>query len=518
MNILRMIAAAMTISAAALAVSCKDTAIKDLPVNVTLDRESVKMSVGDELRLNVSVSPEGTATEWSSDNPGVASVDDGGLVSAISEGSATIEVKAGDRTAECRVTVIAAQVQSVTLDNEYIEIKVGETATLTAEILPEAAAGTVCEWESSAPAIASVDGNGNVKGLTPGTATVTVTAGGKSDQCLVTVDAIDVESVRLDVSNIDIYIGETARLNATVLPENATDKSLEWSSSDEKVVTVDNEGNIYGVAAGEAVITVKSALATDQCNVRVLYPESSEVMVGDYYYSDGSFSSNPDASKTVVGIVFWTGDPTAMDPALKADHPECTHGLVVSATGEVVRTPWQENFQAYGKTVGEWGTANTSYLTTVSGYDGSEPDYLNKIMGYNNTRLIEEFNAAPENSEWKVDAIEYLKDFRDSNAAPAATSGWYLPSAKEVSILCSGDYEGNIWDIYGESSMRDLLNSKIADIEGGQQLDGYDYYWSSTEVDAWNTYVVYFNNGAVYANYLKNSVDVVIRTRFVLAF
>lgn len=518
MNILRMIAAAMTVSAAALAVSCKDTAVNDLPVNVSLDREKVQMSVGDELRLNVSVSPEGTATEWSSDNPLVASVDDGGLVSAISEGKATIEVKAGDRTAECQVTVIAAQVESVTLDNEYIEIKVGETATLTAEILPEAAAGTVCEWESSDPSVATVDGDGNVKGLVPGTATVTVTAGGKSDKCLVTVDGIDVEKVTLDASNIDIYIGSSAKLTATIYPSNATDKTLEWSSSDEKTATVDKDGNVYGVAAGEAVITVKASMATAQCKVRVLYEESEEVTVGDYYYSDGSFSSNLDETKTVVGIVFWKGDPTAMDPALKADHPECTNGLVVSVSGEVVRTPWQENFQAYGKTVGEWGTANTSYLTTVSGYDGSEPDYLNKIMGYNNTRLIEEFNAAPENSEWKVDAVEYLEDFRSSNEAPAMTSGWYLPSAKEVSILCSGDYEGNIWDIYDESSMRDLLNSKIADIEGGQQLDGYDYYWSSTEVDEWNTYVVYFNNGAVYANYLKNSVDVVVRTRFVLAF
>lgn len=489
------------------------------PVSVVLDREQVRMTVGDELQLKASVTPKDMELEWSSDNTASVTVSGDGLLTAVAEGTATVTVKAGEETDECVVTVTAAQVESVEIDKDYLDIKVGETAVLTASVLPEEAAGVTVEWTSSDASVATVAADGTVTGLVPGTAVVTATASGKSDQCIVTVDGIDVEGVELDAKSIDIYIGESAKLNATVWPENATDKTLEWSSSDESVAVVDGEGNVTGVEAGNAVITVKSGAASAQCDVRVKYEESQQVMVGDYFYSDGTFSANLDESKEVVGVVFWTGDPTAQDPTLKKDHPGCTHGLVVAVTGEKVRTPWQSNFQACGGTVGAWAEENApQYLTTVSGYDGAEPDYLNKIMGYNNTKVIEAFNAAPENAEWKVELGDYLQEFRAQVAAPESTSGWYIPSAKEVSVLCSGDYEGNIYDIYDESSERDLLNSKISKIASGQLLDEYDYYWTSTEVDEFNAYCVYFNNGAVYANYLKNSVDVTIRTRFVLAF
>ena len=200
------------------------------------------------------------------------------------------------------------------------------------------------------------------------------------------------------------------------------------------------------------------------------------------------------------------------------DHPNCTHGLAVAIGGEIERTTWQSKFTSYGATVNEWVEANTDYLPIQSAYDGSEPDYLNKIMGYNNTKAIEAFNADPANAGWPVEAVANAVAYRETVPAPDASSDWYLPSAKEVSLMISGEYDGNIYYISEELyARRDLVNEKIAAIEGATALDIWDYYWSSTEMDYMNIYTMYNYNGWIYSN-TKEATYINIMLRFVLAF
>ena len=93
------------------------------------------------------------------------------------------------------------------------------------------------------------------------------------------------------------------------------------------------DGNRYrsGCRKHDVTAAVKGGKSA-VCEIAV---SSGEPVAGDYYHSDGTYSAELDAAKKVIGVVFWVGDPTASDAALKREHPGCTHGLVV-AVNEVV--------------------------------------------------------------------------------------------------------------------------------------------------------------------------------------
>lgn len=105
---------------------------------------------------------------------------------------------------------------------------------------------------------------------------------------------------------------------AGILPENTQDKTITWSSSDTETASVDENGLITGIAKGDAVITASIADIKAECMVHVTETLTA-ANVGDWYYSDGTWSTELDPSKTPVALVFWAGDPTAHDAALKND-------------------------------------------------------------------------------------------------------------------------------------------------------------------------------------------------------
>lgn len=260
---------------------------------------------------------------------------------------------------------------------------------------------------------------------------------------------------------------------------------------------------------------------------------SSDLKIGDYYYSDGSTSDggyrkykdgstklleilpvlvNPKIGmgRTVVGIVFWAGDATAKDKTLKKDHGDCTHGLVVALGGDA-ETVWQDP----NISVQDWLDSNNSegYLAVAGGIGVGDP--VNNIQGYNNTKVIEAFNAA--NPDYAVQAVQKVVEYRTEVHAPDNSSGWYLPSAKELALLCGGEKE-NIGGIGYDVGVvnRDIINGKLGLI-GASSLQSNEY-WSSTEGGAAGnyTYCVYFGNGNVYGYGYKN--DRTFRVRPLLAY
>ena len=166
-------------------------------------------------------------------------------------------------------------VTGVELNVAELELEVGQTAVLTATVLPEDATDKTVTWSSSAPEIVSVDENGTVEGLAAGNATVTVatTDGDKTAECQIQVvpATVSVTGVELDVTELELEVGQTAVLTATVLPEDATDKSVTWLSSAPEIVSVDEDGNVQGLAVGDAVITVTTTDGgkTAECIVTV---------------------------------------------------------------------------------------------------------------------------------------------------------------------------------------------------------------------------------------------------------
>ena len=372
-------------------------------------------------------------------------------------------------------------VESVTITPSTYELLIGESIQLEGSVLPEGVNYTA-EWISTNSDVVTVDNNGLATGVASGTAIIMLKAGEKTGSATINVVGVAVESITLEKHELELTEGEQYTLRATVLPDNADNKSITWSSSDPTIATVSGSGQISALRAGEVTITAKAGQKEDSCAVTIT---AAPLSVGDFYYSDGTWSQSLDGGKEVIGVVFYVGDITQHDPLLKAEHPHCTHGLVV-ALDEQNETGWQTNYQTFNNTVGNWVVQNTEYETITSGYNLE--DNLNRPMGYHNTKAIEAFNSAEENAAWRVEAVDYVVNYRSQVAAPETSSGWYLGSSKEMSLLVSGEYGQNIWDIRDQGisvENKKQVNKKLAMIEGalqiGTQIPVMMFYWTSTE-------------------------------------
>jgi Bacterial surface proteins containing Ig-like domains len=153
----------------------------------------------------------------------------------------------------------SVHVSSVSLNMSSLELGIGNTATLVATVLPENASNKKVIWSSSDESKATVSSQGVVKGISMGNAVITVTTedGGKTAQCHVSVtqSTVHVQSVSLNKSDLVLTVGNSETLVATVLPENAANKSVTWSSSNPSKATVSSTGVVTGVAEGAAVVT-----------------------------------------------------------------------------------------------------------------------------------------------------------------------------------------------------------------------------------------------------------------------
>ena len=163
---------------------------------------------------------------------------------------------------------------------------VGDEETLKATVKPDDATDKTITWGSSKTSVATVDNNGNVKAIADGVATITASCGGKTASCKVTVKTA-VSSIELNETDIALYVGENASLIATVKPDNATDKTITWSSSNSNVATVDDSGLVKAIAAGSATITASCGGKSATCKVtsKVLEYEwvtLSEELLGTY--------------------------------------------------------------------------------------------------------------------------------------------------------------------------------------------------------------------------------------------
>ena len=244
-----------------LCVSCKDDPAV-LVTGVQLDKESMTLAAGNEKTLVATVTPENATNKkvtWTSSDTAVATVDQNGKVSGVAEGETTITVTTedGGKTATCKVTVGTVHVTGVTLSEESTTVNIGTPKKLVATVSPEDASDKAVKWSSSKKEIATVDEDGVVTGLKEGTATITVTTedGGFTDTCEVTVVFVHVTGVALDETSTTVNIGTPKKLIATISPEDASDKSVKWTSSNTSVATVDKNGVVSGQANGEATIT-----------------------------------------------------------------------------------------------------------------------------------------------------------------------------------------------------------------------------------------------------------------------
>ena len=169
-----------------------------------------------------------------------------------------------DKGGNTQPTVV--ELTGIALTEHEITLEKGGNKILEVKFTPENATDKTLTWVSSNPSIVTVT-DGIVVGVAPGATEVIVKSGNLTDKCQVTV-AVSAASVSLDQTELTFLMpGETATLKATVLPEDTTDE-LEWTSSDEAIVTV-KDGEVSAVAVGDAIITAKAGEKTATCSVVV---------------------------------------------------------------------------------------------------------------------------------------------------------------------------------------------------------------------------------------------------------
>lgn len=212
-------------------------------------------------------------------------------------------------------------------------------------------------------------------------------------------------TITINHDKIRLAVGETVPIDFSVEPEDAP---LEWNSSDSRIATVDGNGNVTAIARGSVSVTASSGTAKTSVPVIV----ERAIAVGDYYYSDGTTSDAIISGKTILGVVFWLGNATTDDAALRRDHPECTHGLAVAAFSELNPSPWQSTCNTYNSTTGSWVENNVGdlYQSPVSLYQRDTRRSM--TLGYNNTKALEAFNAA--NPSYLVEAIQAVHTAADT--------------------------------------------------------------------------------------------------------
>ncbi len=276
---------------------------KVIPVTkVTLDRTSLSLAPGETAELKATVEPDDATDKtvtWTSSDEAIATVVDG-VVTAVSEGTAVITATAGDKSATCQVTVSkpVIPVTGLSIDKTELELIKGEYDIITATVTPDDATYKSVTWSSADETIATVDKNGKVTGTGGGVTTVTASIGDLEATCTVTV-TVPVESITLDKTSLTMKVGETATLKATVKPDDATDKTVTWSSADKSIATVDKTGKVTAVKEGETVITAKAGDKTASC----------KVTVNNYVFSIDPMAVKADGNGDAFGItVTCTGE------------------------------------------------------------------------------------------------------------------------------------------------------------------------------------------------------------------
>ena len=255
--------------------------------SVTLNKTSVSLKVGETITLEATVNPSDATDKtvsWSSSDEDIAIVSNG-VVTAKKVGTAPITAKAGDKTATCVITVVATPVTSISLDKTSYSLKAGETVTLTATVNPDDATDKTVTWTTSDATIATVV-NGVVTAKKVGTAPITAKAGDKTATCEITVEPFHVTGISLDRTSLTLNVEDNQILTATITPENATDKTIIWTSSDNSVATVDSNGKVSAIKGGTTTITAKTQDGgkTATCSVKV---NSDGINVGIDDWGDG---------------------------------------------------------------------------------------------------------------------------------------------------------------------------------------------------------------------------------------
>ena len=331
-------------------VACTITVKEILSKAVRLSAKNVSLYKGQSRTLKAAMTP-GNSTDtlkWSSSNKKVVTVTSKGVIKAVGKGKAVIKaVTSSGKKVSCSVTVKDIKSTAVKLKKSSLTLTKGKTFSLLSSVSPKAASGTV-RWTTSDKKVASVSDSGTVMGVSDGTATITAMASnGKKAVCKVRVMDYRIRELSLDTSSLVLEKGEEKLLKAKALPVYAREE-VYWKSSNDKVVSVSDNGRIKALKSGEAVVTAFSSSGVKAaCQVEVVQPvekievqEKLSLTEGVQYLLKTDISPSNATNQTLrfttnnykVAIVSGRGVIKAKAPGIAVITVRSSNGIEASCT------------------------------------------------------------------------------------------------------------------------------------------------------------------------------------------
>lgn len=194
-------------------------------------------------------------------------------------------------------TVYASE---VTVPNIPSSIDVGESVQLKGSVYPLDAVDQDILWESSDTSIATIDSNGNLKTVKDGTVIISAkTSGGTKSQYTITVNEVKAEGIEIKNKTEQIFVGESVFLDVGFVPENTTNKNIEWKSADESIAKISSSGELFGVAQGKTIITAIHNEISDEFEIVVDPIQAETIVIGIEGQDDNSAISTVSKDETL---------------------------------------------------------------------------------------------------------------------------------------------------------------------------------------------------------------------------
>lgn len=298
----------------------------ETPVIATGESATAETAAQDE---KIAKAAEKLTLAWTSSDESVATVDETGTVTAVAAGEAEITAAVKDTEMQ-DVCVITVKVSAKELKvPDTLEVKLNDTdeTAIEAKCEPEDASNISFDFASSDEEVATVDKDGKVKVLKAGECDITTTLmqdGEKVTEKTTHVKAFyEVESITLDSNEGKLTVGNSHTIKATIAPEEvAAETTIEWSSSNEKVATVDSNGKVTAISSGNATITATAG--EESANYEVTVEQLKKVTTSNKTYTKNGSSNSSAVTPSNPAPVTPTAPVTPSAPAtpVQPSNPE----------------------------------------------------------------------------------------------------------------------------------------------------------------------------------------------------
>ena len=298
--------------------------VRQIAEGVKFNKTEIEMETGQTLELEYTLIPANSTDSdlvWEASDTKVVVVDDVGRVTAKGSGTAFVIVRTESGGMSYVKVTVKEPVSGILLNFSEKTIYVGESFDLKASVSPSNASDLGVKWESSNESVATVSGKGEVLGMSPGMAIITVTTkdGGITANCVVTVRE-GLTSMTLYPAAYRVGVGKSFFLSVVVGDETVSDHQFRWVSSNSSVASVNKYGKVTGHKIGFATITAyaldgSGAEASSEIEVvrlaeRITLDKSSlTLIVGETNKLNAKITPSNATYKTPVWLVTTVDDP-----------------------------------------------------------------------------------------------------------------------------------------------------------------------------------------------------------------